>query len=83
MADAAARGVARGAGLVNGEKRHQLVTEAGAMLGCDFCATYSKPVGVAKLHLANNAFPASVCRSCAIEVAVQLHRIVNSGAGKL
>ena len=66
----------------DGEKRHQLVTKAGPMLGCEFCATYSSPVGVAQLYLASNPFPASICRSCAIEVAVQQHRIVNSGAGK-
>lgn len=50
-----------------------------ASLGCDFCGTYHQPVAVAQLTIVASAFPASICRRCAIEVATALHQIVNRG----
>jgi hypothetical protein len=77
MANAAARGVAGGASIVNGEKRLQLVTK-GCALGCDFCGTYSRPVGVACLHIANSSFPASVCQRCAAVLIRDLRAVLDT-----
>jgi hypothetical protein len=56
--------------------RAALVKRAGAMLGCDFCGTYSHAVGVATLHIANSAFPASICKPCAFVVVGSLREII-------
>jgi hypothetical protein len=58
--------------------RTALVKRAGDSLGCDFCGCYTRPVGVATLHIAGSAFPASICRPCAAVVVKSLGEVLRA-----
>lgn len=60
--------------------RRALVKKAGDSLGCDFCGCFSAPVGVATLHITGSAFPASICRPCAVEVVRALGEVLRAHA---